>query len=105
MSQHQKKPKKTLSGGARKRKGSRRELQAKALLEKQGYLVTKAAGSLGAFDLIAVGEVDVRLVQAKANRMPSRMEMETLRKLAKRLPWSVEIWVYKDRQGWEIVIL
>lgn len=49
-----------------KAKGSRAERKSKALLEKEGYSVTKAAGSLGVFDLVCIGKYDVLLVQVKA---------------------------------------
>jgi hypothetical protein len=36
------------------------------VLEAAGYVCTKAGGSLGLFDVIAVGALDVRLIQVKA---------------------------------------
>lgn len=50
-----------------KRKGSRFELKSKALLTADGWMVTKAGGSLGAADLVALkaGERPL-LVQVKA---------------------------------------
>jgi Holliday junction resolvase len=50
-----------------KRKGSRFELKSKALLLEDGWMVTKAGGSLGAADLVALkaGERPL-LVQVKA---------------------------------------
>jgi Holliday junction resolvase len=50
-----------------KRKGSRFELKSKALLIRDGWQVTKAGGSLGAADLVALkaGERPL-LVQVKA---------------------------------------
>jgi hypothetical protein len=41
--------------------------------------VTRAAGSLGAWDLIGVGSTDVLLVQVKTHDWPATAEMETLR--------------------------
>lgn len=49
-----------------KAKGSRAERRSKLWLEQKGYLVSRAAGSLGLFDLVAVGPYDVLLVQVKA---------------------------------------
>ena len=92
----------------RKEKGSRRERQAKKELEAQGYLVTKAGGSLGAFDIIAIPRGlqpyiklnDVRLIQVKSNSI-SKEEKNQLRQLL--IPRNViiqkEIWIYKDRKG------
>ena len=62
-----------------KRKGTRNEHRSRVLLEAAGYCVTRAAGSLGAWDLIGVGSVDVVLVQCKTRDWPGLVEMETLR--------------------------
>jgi hypothetical protein len=50
-----------------------------ALLEAAGYSVTRAAASLGAWDIIGIGSADVVLVQVKSRDWPSAEEMETLR--------------------------
>jgi uncharacterized protein with GYD domain len=62
-----------------KAKGSRNERRSRALLESAGYVVTRAAASLGAWDLVAIGATDVVLVQVKSNAWPSTVEMEMLR--------------------------
>ena len=49
-----------------KRKGSRAERKAIKQLEAEGYCCTKAGGSLGLFDIVAIGAVDVRCVQVKS---------------------------------------
>lgn len=49
-----------------KAKGSRAERKAIRLLEAAGYVCTKAGGSLGLFDVIAIGPHDVRCVQVKS---------------------------------------
>jgi len=49
-----------------KRKGTRSELKAIKALEAAGYVCTKAGGSLGVFDVIAIGRADVRAIQVKA---------------------------------------
>ena len=48
-----------------KAKGTRAERRAIRILETAGYICTKAGGSLGLFDVIAIGRVDVRAVQVK----------------------------------------
>lgn len=48
-----------------KRKGRYYEKRAQRILEAAGYLVTCAAGSLGAFDLTGIGPERVRCVQVK----------------------------------------
>ena len=61
-----------------KRKGTHNEHRSRQLLEAAGYAVTRAAGSLGAWDLIGVGSVDVVLLQVKTRDWPGTVEMETL---------------------------
>jgi len=62
-----------------KRKGSRNEHRTMRLLEASGYACTRAAASLGAFDVVGVGSTDVVLVQVKSNEWPRSDEMETLK--------------------------
>jgi hypothetical protein len=44
-----------------------------------GYAVTRAAGSLGAWDLVGIGPADVVLVQVKTRDWPGAAEMEILK--------------------------
>lgn len=62
-----------------KRKGTRNEHRSIRLLEAAGYACTRAAASLGAFDIIGIGSKDVVLVQVKTRDWPGAVEMETLR--------------------------
>jgi Holliday junction resolvase len=62
-----------------KAKGSRAEHRSMRLLEAAGYRVTRAAASLGEWDLVGIGSTDVVLVQVKCNEWPRSVEMETLR--------------------------
>ena len=62
-----------------KRKGTRTEHRSRDLLEADGFSVIRAAGSHGAFDLAAFRADEIRLIQVKTNRWPSRAEMQTLR--------------------------
>jgi len=59
-------------------KGSRAERRTMALLEAEGYACTRAAASLGAWDVIGVRALDVALVQVKAGRWPGFAEMAAL---------------------------
>lgn len=61
-----------------KRKGNRNEHRSMALLESAGYACTRAAASLGAWDIIGIGSTDVILVQVKTRDWPCGAEMETL---------------------------
>ena len=62
-----------------KRKGSRNEHRSIALLESAGYQCSRSAASLGAWDIVGIGALDVVLVQVKTNAWPGNAEMERLR--------------------------
>jgi len=90
-------------GNHHKDKGNRRERQAKAVLEADGWLVVKAGGSLGLFDLVALHvDYGVLLVQVKSNRPPARAEMDALHAFQCHSSWRKELWVYVDREGWKV---
>jgi Holliday junction resolvase len=81
-----------------KGKGSRRERQARTILETAGYFVVKAGGSLGCWDLVALGPQGARLVQVKSNEKPRPAERERLA-MFPRFPYtSKEVWIFFDRQ-------
>lgn len=61
-----------------KAKGNRNEYKTIRLLEAAGYACTRAAASLGVFDVVAVGARDVLLVQVKSNEWPRAAEMAAL---------------------------
>lgn len=62
-----------------KAKGTRNEHRSRMLLETNGYRCTRAAASLGAWDIIGIGSTDVVLVQVKTRDWPGSTEMETLK--------------------------
>ena len=81
-----------------KAKGARAEHRAIRILEAAGYSCTKAAGSLGMFDVIALGPHDIRCLQVKSGTTYcSRIEREMMRECV--LPSNVtrEIWRFPDR--------
>jgi Holliday junction resolvase len=61
-----------------KAKGTRAEHRSIRLLEAAGYSVTRAAASLGAWDIIGIGSTDVVLGQVKTRGWPGSAELETL---------------------------
>ena len=63
----------------RKGKGTRNEHRSIRVLEAAGYACTRAAASLGAWDVIGVSSQDVVLVQVKTRDWPGSVEMETLK--------------------------
>jgi len=65
-----------------KRKGSRNEHRSIAILEAAGYACTRAAASLGAWDIIGIGSTDFLLVQVKTRDWPCAAELEALKLFA-----------------------
>lgn len=91
----------------RKRKGSRNELKAKALLEKMGYEpVTKSGGSLGIFDLIGLGpDFDhALLIQVRSNRKPGKSEMDLLKALQCPGFCRKQAWVIRDYSREPVIV-
>lgn len=62
-----------------KAKGNRAEHRSMLLLESAGYACTRAAASLGVFDIVGVSPTDVVLVQCKTRDWPGSVEMEAIR--------------------------
>src|SRR5262249_44826016 len=61
-----------------KRKGTKNEHRSIAVLEAEGYCCTRAAASLGVFDIIAIGTDDIILCQVKSNEWPRSVEMTAI---------------------------
>ena len=62
-----------------KAKGNRNEYKSIRLLEAAGYVCTRAAASLGVWDIIGVGSQDIILLQVKSNEWPRSLEMEAIK--------------------------
>lgn len=60
------------------RKGRRSEWKSRDLFEAAGYYVCRAGGSLGMWDLIAIGPDKVVVCQVKSNRPPRPAERALL---------------------------
>lgn len=65
-----------------KSKGTRNERRSIRLLEIAGYQCTRAAASLGTWDIIGIGSKDIVLVQTKTRDWPGSVEMETMQNFA-----------------------
>jgi Holliday junction resolvase len=80
-----------------KRKGSRNEHKAMRILQAAGYNTTRAAGSFGMFDVIAINTQTIRLIQVKTNRDASPVEREKIA-FFNGLPANAtrEIWIFHD---------
>jgi len=83
-----------------KRKGSRAEHRAIVILERAGYRCTRAAGSLGTFDVVAVGAVDLKLVQVKCGSrcQVTPLEREQIVLFAAPANCSKEVWKFFTRR-------
>lgn len=62
-----------------KRKGNRNEHRSMVLLEACGYRCSRSAASLGEWDIVGIGSLDVVLVQVKTRDWPGSAEMDRLR--------------------------
>ena len=81
-----------------KRKGARAEHRAIRMLEALGYCCTRAGGSLGRFDVIAIGARDVRCLQVKAGgTYLSALERAQLLLLDVPANVTKEVWRFPDR--------
>jgi len=81
-----------------KAKGTRNQHRSIRLLEAAGYHCCRAAASLGAWDIVAIGPVDVVLVQVKSNAWPGTVEMETLSGFACPADCRRLVHRWRDRQ-------
>jgi len=77
-----------------KAKSSRAERRAMKILEAAGYVCTKAGGSLGLFDVVAIGPANVRLLQVKS---VSGIEREQITGVHVPANCSKEAWRFPDR--------
>lgn len=80
-----------------KAKGTRNERRSIRLLEAAGYACTRAAASLGTFDIIAISSRDVVLCQVKTRDWPSTVEMEAIRLFS--APQNARKLVHRWRDG------
>ena len=82
-----------------KRKGTKNEHKSMRLLEAAGYSCTRAAASLGVFDIIGVSSTDVVLVQVKSNEWPRSVEMEAITAFSAPANCRKLIHRWRDRQS------
>ncbi len=81
-----------------KRKGTANEHRSMRLLEAAGYAVTRAAASLGIWDLVGISSADVVLVQCKTRDWPGSVELEQLRAFAAPANCRKLVHRWRDRQ-------
>ena len=82
-----------------KAKGNRNERRTIRLLEAAGYSCTRAAASLGVFDVIGISATDFVLVQVKTNDWPGSAEMETIKEFTAPPNARKLVHRWRDRQG------
>jgi Holliday junction resolvase len=80
-----------------KRKGNRNEHRTIALLEAAGYRCSRSAASLGDWDVIGIGPLDMVLVQVKTRDFPGSAEMERLQQFP--APANCRKLVHRWRDG------
>lgn len=100
MTQHQ--------GGYLYRRGVHYERRAMKELQANGYLVVRSSGSHGVFDLWAVNEDHLLLVQCKATKANgSNYTKEKEEMFAIKTPvfCRKELWVWVERKGWNKVVV
>ena len=74
----------------------------------RGYHVSRSAASRGAYDVIAIGEKDILLIQVKRTKSSLRKaqskDIEDLRKAKAPVDSIVkkQLWCWVDRKGWHI---
>ena len=89
--------------GSRYKLGRRLEYRIKKLLEEHGYEVIRSAGSHGRWDLVAVKDKIVRLIQVKKGKVQKHKIKDLMPLLAKPAVVSREAWFYIPRKGIKVV--
>ncbi|RLJ06867.1 MAG: hypothetical protein DRP12_03320 [Candidatus Aenigmatarchaeota archaeon] len=84
-------------------RGTRRERIAKEILERSGYEVVRAAGSHGRYDLVAIGEEDIRLIQVKSVKPSERIRQKYLEGPDGKLEVKREIWVWLGKDAFRVI--
>jgi len=87
-----------------KAKGNRNEYKSRDLLISLGYRVTRAAGSMGEWDLVGISSVDIVLIQCKSNRKPPAHEIEAMKLFPSPSNARKLIHIWHDRQKMPEVI-
>jgi len=92
-----------MAARSRYRLGRRLEYRIKKLLEEHGYEVIRSAGSHGRWDLVAVKDGIVRLIQVKRGKFQRYKVKDLFPLLATPCVLSKEAWFYIPRRGLVVV--
>lgn len=84
------------------KRGAHYERRAKHELDEAGYITIRSSASHGAFDIWAVGNGELRLIQCKATKSGANHSalIEELRRVDVPAFCKKELWVWHDRSGW-----
>ena len=88
---------------SRYRLGRRLEYRIKKLLEEFGYEVIRSAGSHGRWDLVAVKDKIVRLIQVKKGKIQRHKIKDLIPLITTPCLLSREAWFYIPRKGIKVV--
>ncbi len=76
-------------------RGRAKEYRVMRALEKLGYRCLRSAGSHGAWDVVAIGPRDTRLIQVKLNCKPTPDEEREIRSFIVSSGVSKELWIFR----------
>jgi len=95
-------------------KGNRRELEARKILESQGYLVDRKNRSkyaspdlFGMFDLLAIRACEVLLVQVKSNKSDFYKARKEIRAWKEQTGTTVQcqLWLKENNKDWRTEVI
>ncbi len=82
-------------GNAGYRKGKYYERKTRKILEKEGYYTIRSAASKGVWDIVAIREDNVKLIQVKAGTSArKKQEIENMRQFKVPIYVSKELWFF-----------
>ena len=92
-------------------KGLRNERKCQLELERLGWRTEKKNWSKfggkdfwGVFDILAIKDGAVLAIQVKTNRSNKSDVRVKFNKIKEHIPasWTIQLWVWKDRKGWDV---
>lgn len=96
----------------RRAKGARIERKAEKILQEYNWITYRVRGSskfnlcvdiFGLIDIIAKKDGQTKWIQCKSNKKPKLKPLEDFAKNYCCSHESVEVWIHKDRQGFNIL--
>lgn len=92
-----------MTKNANYKSGYRAELRAMLTLKREGYYPIRSAGSHGKFDIVGIGEKNIKLIQIKRVKFGSKLkfddEIKIIRKTKVPENAIVELWVWEKIRG------